>query len=174
MRSLLVLLALAANVASSQDIYKWKDENGKVHYGAQSAAPDHSKKLDIKNARPAESPPVNARPALVIINENRPKAQTDAELARLIPALSAPQRRAYLATQSVSADPASVGPRCKGLMEEIMKVKSGPWRTQSDNFNNACPGIAYECTEFTRSPEHNHCGWIVRKDNKVINTVTYN
>lgn len=46
---------LAASPSPAADVYKWVDEQGKVHYGDRPAGKDASK-LDIKQSGPAQAP----------------------------------------------------------------------------------------------------------------------
>ena len=54
--ALLILFALPAHA----DIYKWTDENGKVHYGDQAPANPKTKTLNVKPAQPSSAVPSRA------------------------------------------------------------------------------------------------------------------
>ncbi|MBF6907436.1 DUF4124 domain-containing protein, partial [Acinetobacter baumannii] len=49
--------------AQAQEIYKWTDANGKVHYGDRAAAPEHSKKIAVSTTAPPRPPAVPASSA---------------------------------------------------------------------------------------------------------------
>lgn len=141
-----LIIASALTPLQAQEIYKWKDANGTVHYGDRSAAPpDDSKKMDV-----AVTPP--RQPHLP------PLPQT-------APPMAAQQK-------SVPVDPARVGPQCAGLIEKIAAVPAGRnWEGLSRQFNRACPGIAYECKEYRSNPQDNQCAWVEKSGNTLLRRI---
>ena len=134
--------------AAAQEIYKWTDANGRVHYGDRAAAPESSRKMSV-------AAPAPARPAAV----SPPGAGA---LRR------DPQRK------STPVDPALVPPACKGLIEQIAAVPPGKnWESLYRQFDSACPGIAYECREYRSRPQDNLCGWVERSGSSVLNRNRY-
>lgn len=161
MRKLALLLTILCCAANAQEVYKWTDENGKVHFGDRSAAPADSKKITVK-VQPPTAPPVAQG------DQGKPKAMNN-------PARAAPARPgAEAAKESVPVDPAKVGPKCKGLVDQIANVKRGtPWESLARDFNDACPGIAYECVNYKAHPENNTCTWIERTGSNILHTKNY-
>ena len=138
----------------AEEIYKWTDANGKVHYGDRSAAPDSSKKMNI-TVEPSSPPP--AIPASAATLRSPP----------LLPHRDSPKK-------SVPVDPSRVGPACKGLIDKIAAVPAGKnWELLYRQFDSACPGIAYECAEYRSSPQNNQCIWIERSGSRVLNRNVY-
>ena len=133
--------------AGAQEIYKWTDANGKVHYGDRAAAPPSSKKIHVQVTPPSQPPAVAA-------------SATGAQ--RRSPSLFVP------------VDPALVGPECKGLIDKIASVPAGKnWESLYRQFDSACPGIAYECVEYRSSPQNNRCMWVERSGSRVLNRRKY-
>lgn len=141
--------------ADAQEIYKWTDAIGKVHYGDRAAAPENSKKMNVTVTPPSQPPAV---PASAASSQRR---------SPLLPHLDSQKK-------SVPVDPALVGPECKGLIEKIAAVPAGKnWESLSRQFDSACPGIAYECVEYQSSPQNNQCIWIERSGSRVLNRNKY-
>lgn len=141
--------------ADAQEIYKWTDANGTVHYGDRAAAPEISKKLKVTVAPPSQLPAVPA---------------SAASSQRHLPLLPHPDPQ----QKSVPVDPALVGPGCMGLIEKIAAVPAGSnWESLYRQFNSTCPGIGYECVEYRSSPQNNQCVWIARSGNRVLNRKEY-
>jgi hypothetical protein len=156
---LMAILALcigSAGAAHAQDIYKWRDAEGKLHLGDRSHAPDDARKMDLQVQSPPVSQPVSPPAA--------PPART---LHRAAP-------DAAFATASAPVDPSTVGPGCLELAKKISEVKPGtPWTDLSNEFNRRCPGIAYQCKVYRRRPEDNRCSWVKRTGNSVVQTSIY-
>ena len=145
----------AGPVANAQEVFKWKDANGKVHYGDRAAAPEDSGKLDIK-VNPPSQPSAIPTPAAV-------------------PPLRPPVLSPYdPKKKSVPVDAARVGPECKGLIDKIAAVPSGKsWKPLYQQFDNACPRIAYECVEYRSKPQNNQCNWVERSGGVVLRTESF-
>lgn len=145
-----VVFCLSGPGAHAQEIYKWTDANGKVHYGDRAAAPDASQKIHVAGAPAALPSPT--QPA----------------------ALALPQPQPDKKTKSVLVNSALLGSACKGLIDKIAAVPAGQgWQALSCEFSSACPGIAYECVEYVSSPQNNQCNWIERKDGNVLSRNKY-
>jgi len=145
-------LGVACLGAHAQDIYKWTDANGHVHYGDRAAAPGSSTQLRV------EAAPSVPRPAAV---------PADAAVRRRTPAPGAQG-----AAEPV--DPALVGTACKGLIDKIAAVRAGTnWEALYRQFDSACPGVAYDCVEYKSAPQNNRCTWVKRSNGRVLNTSRY-
>lgn len=137
----------------AQEIFKWTDANGKVHYGDRSAATERSTKIKVTVAAPAYSATASV-PNL----QQRSPLLSDANLPK----------------RSVPVNPARVGPACRGLIEKIAAVPAGKnWEALYQQFDTACPGIAYECVEYESSPQKNQCTWLERSGTRVLNRKKY-
>jgi hypothetical protein len=169
MKKMMLLLTTICCFAHAGEIYKWTDENGKVHFGDRSAAPAEGKKIDVRVQPPSSSSSENG---------SRPEPQRpDIPPALFSPAppLPIPSRPSLdPAKKSVPVDPARVGPKCQGLIDQIAKVPPGtPWQSLSKEFNASCPGIAYECINYRSHPENNKCTWVERSGSDVLQTKSY-
>lgn len=133
--------------ADAQDIYKWTDANGKVHYGDRAAAPDSGQKMYL-----SVTPPGGA----------------------VAPSPSVSRQRQASREKSVPVTPERVAPACKGLIDQIAAVPAGRnWEALYRRFDSACPGIAYECTEYESSPQNNRCIWVERSGSRVLSRNRY-
>jgi hypothetical protein len=157
---LVLLLAIASCFVNADEVYKWKDAVGKIHYGDRKSAPSESQKLDIQ-----------VSPSSASNDEQSTRKKIEDKQAR-IPAVSAPGLESK--KKSVPVESYRVGPRCKGLIDQIAKVKRGEnWESLSNDFERACPGIAYECNNYRTHPENNSCTWVERTGNSVLHTNEY-
>lgn len=150
-----VFLGLFGANAQAQEIYKWTDANGKVHYGDRFAAPEGSKKMHIR-VEPTSPPP--PAPASATTLQHRPPLLAGRDSSK----------------KSVPANPALVGPACKGLIDQIAAVPAGKnWELLYRQFTSACPGIAYECTTYRSNPQNNQCIWVERSGSPILSTNSY-
>lgn len=140
------LSALPSARADAQELYKWTDASGKVHYGDRAAAPENSRPLNVPAA------PVRPQPDAAALSPRAP-----------LPAGAAQKK-------SVPVDPSRVGPACKGLIDRIAAVPAGTnWKPLAREYNDACPGIAYECVEYRAKPQNNQCAWVERSGGTMLN-----
>jgi hypothetical protein len=176
MKNLTLLLALfCVHQVYAQEIYKWKDSNGKVHFGDRAKAPSESKKMDIQLRQAPVPPPIST--------PEKPTKRSGEEHARPIaPHLVTPKHSPTAPLfpspeadkKSIPVDPATVPPKCKTIIDEIENVPRGtPWTGLSKEFDRMCSGIAYECTTYQRAPENNKCGWVKRTGNTIIKKNIY-
>ena len=50
-----ILILLATDATAEDEVYRWVDENGVVHYGDQAAGHSDAKQVDIQNSPPSGS-----------------------------------------------------------------------------------------------------------------------
>lgn len=151
-------------------VYKWVDENGRVHYGDRANAPANGKKLDIKVQEPAKAREASSSQAPRVISapDNLPAPIRPPDLMPP-PSITPPTKKA-----SKPVDPAKVPVACKGIVDQIAKVEAGKsWEGLAKIYNATCPGIAYECSNYKRTPEKNLCQWVERSDSTILRTSVY-
>ena len=159
-RKRILLLAIASCFVNADEVYKWKDAAGNIHFGDRKSAPSESQKLDI------QAPPSSAS-----TDEQSGRKKKEEKQARS-PAVSAPGPESI--KKSVPVESSKVGPRCEGLIDQIAKVKRGEnWVSLANEFERACPSIAYECNNYRTHPENNSCTWVERTGNSVLHTNEY-
>ena len=144
------LSGLSSGDVSAQELFKWTDSSGKVHYGDRAAAPEDSKRMSVPvaPAGPPSLPPLSQHAPLL--------ARGD------------PQKK------SIPVDASRVGSSCKGLAEKISASPSGKVsQSVIRQFNDACPGIAYECVEFRARPQNNRCSWVEQTEGTIWNKKVY-
>jgi hypothetical protein len=164
MKSHPLVLCLAAclvysaliDVVYAAEVYKWTDENGKVHFGDRLSAPSNGQKIDVK-------------PQPMLEQSTPPTQPQSGTLPQATPApIQSPQ------SKSTPADPSQIRPGCKELIDQIANVKPGTnWQPLYQQFNATCPGIAYECNNYQTHPENNKCEWVKRTGNNVLHTNNY-
>jgi hypothetical protein len=143
--------ALLLHATHAADVYKWKDENGKVHFGDKISAAPGGTKVDVKTSPPPSVPasPVPMDITVPVNTKPKPKSAT-------------------------AVNPSQVPNGCQGLAEQIAKVKPGTnWESLYKQFNATCPGIGYECVTYRSRPENNQCNWVKRTDGNVMHTKSY-
>ncbi|MCH8621751.1 DUF4124 domain-containing protein [Undibacterium sp. TS12] len=161
MKKISILLMICFCYANADEIYKWKDEHGTVHFGDRSTAPQNGKKIDVKVLQPNNE-----------LSDQGDKAKHPTLNNQLSPPFKGANNDGN--SKTIPIDPARVGPKCLGLAEAITKVKPGaPWHSLSDEFNASCPGITYECLIYKREPEKDKCTWVKRTDGNMVRTKTY-
>ncbi|MBC3872537.1 DUF4124 domain-containing protein [Undibacterium flavidum] len=159
MRPLALFLTLICCQINAQEVYKWKDENGKIHYGDRSKAPVTSKKADIKVLAPATVP----------VKLDETNAKKDLGSAKSTTVARPPKVDENKGSKTV--DPSRVAPRCQGIVDEIAKVPPGtPWMGLAQEFSQTCPGLTYECITSKSRPETNRCNWVEKIGNTITNT----
>jgi hypothetical protein len=161
-QNLALLLSIFCFNVSAQDVYKWKDENGKIHFGDRSTAPTSGQKTEVKVLAPATVPVKHEEQA----KQNEGVSNKTTTTAR--PQHSDPSK------DSRPVDPSRVGPRCQGIVDQIAKVKPGtPWVGLANEFSQSCPGLTYECINSKSHPETNKCTWVEKVGNTILNTKNF-
>jgi len=143
------------HVANADEVYKWTDANGQVHFGDRRSAPSNSQQV------------VKPQPAS---DQRTPPAQSQSGN------LSQPSPAPIPSAQSkpTPADPSQAPPGCQDLIDQIAKVQPGTnWQSLYQKFNVDCPGIAYVCNTYRTHPEKNKCEWVPRTSNRVLQTNNY-
>jgi len=162
----ILLLALMGGPVHAQDVYKWTDKDGKVHFGDRKSAPSEGRKIDVKVAAPSASPSGQPLPIESF------QAAPSSTLQRLPPSPHWPTDEPNKGSVAVSSS--RVNPRCLGLAEQIKQVRAGvPWQDLAKDFNATCPGVTYECVTHKRQPERNSCGWVERTGSSMVHTKIY-
>lgn len=183
------LLVCASALAS--EVFKWTDEQGKVHYGDKWVAPDNSDRMEVNGESPRErrfrrQQEMRARWEEDMKRRNEEfearKREEERRQAEAPPAERATPGSRFkppafdTAPKSVPVNPKEVAAACKGLADRISKVKPGePWVELGREFDDACPGVAYECHVYKRQPKKDKCQWVkrTRENNAVVRTHVY-
>lgn len=159
MYKLALFLTLICCQINAQEVFKWKDESGKIHYGDRSKAPVTSKKADIKVLAPATVP----------VKPDNTNLKNDLGTAKSTTVARRPKADENQGAKLV--DSSRVAPRCKGIVDEIAKVPPGtPWMGLAQEFGQTCPGLTYECITYKSRPEANSCNWVEKIGNTITNT----
>lgn len=162
MKTIVLAFALICSHGHAQELYKWKDADGKLHIGDRNAAPEGAQKMDIKvDARTTPARPRSA-----------PPSPFDLDLPRQSPPRMPADEPKHV---SVPADRSKINPRCDVLMSKIVKLEPGApgYMTILKEFNALCPGITWECQEYERHPEKNSCSWVQQFDGRIQSSRTY-
>lgn len=136
------LFALSAANAHAQELYKWSDASGNVHYGDRAAAPENGVPISVPVA-PGRQPFPSARPAPGNQVSAASRSQSDAQI------------------KPSPTDRVSMSVECTSLIAKIENTQDGAnWKQLSRQFNETCPGIAYECQADRATAQNHRCGWI--------------
>lgn len=139
-----LLACLVSCTANADTVYKWVDENGRVHYGEKSQAPKNSSKIAIK------------------VPENTPEPVAKA----------ASMPTASSASASGKIDDATLQ-KCLELgskMARNQKLTPPEIRAESKKLLDLCPATAYECVSYVERPQDNSCKAVPMKPGGNITT----
>lgn len=167
---LLIQLSLCAGLACAQQVYKWTDENGKVHYGDQNTAPSKSRQVEIKDNGPKQQP----RAAVPAAN-GLPSRTADLSKPINVPAFPSPPpgmaARPDIPQEPIPPIPKLIKPgmskdpqvekeaQCIALGLEIMTPgnKFPENKDRFDKIANLCPGKSVTCHFFKSDVNKNNC-----------------
>jgi hypothetical protein len=124
------LLCLCGTAAAG--IYKWTDEEGKVHYGDKNDNPKNGTQLKFKAPEtPAQKEGTTGSAASEMIPENSPATKQTANLQQCL-------QMARTRADKKSRDPSEI-------------------RADSKKLLDLCPDTSYSCVTYIERPEANNC-----------------
>ena len=130
------LLLLAQGVGASE-IYKWTDENGKVHFGDQANAPKKSEEVIVK--------PVSGTGAMPSKYDFTTK-----ELSKT--AVENPKR-----SNSIDLTTPAVA-KCSGLAKQyIVNDDNAEREALISKIKSMCRGVSFYCWSYKANPSRNRC-----------------
>jgi hypothetical protein len=163
-----VLLFLAAVQLNAGEVYKWKDADGRVHYGEREGAPVSGEKIEIRD--PATQRKVEANDSVKPLGSNprmggiRPNNK--------IPNMNIPPSIAERPGEPV--DLATVNPRCNEQAKKLAAMgpsmgSGGESRKPLiDEIKTLCPNVAYNCKVIISRPQENVCVAIKRSASEPV------
>ena len=160
-RAVLTLFSLCITAQLyAGEVYKWTDENGRVHYGDKHTAPQSSETINV---------PESSQPGTMEEMAKTPKKskKLNDPVAIWGPSkdVSADPKQVKWKPKGVPVDPKRVDPRCNELGQTMSDMPPGkPFKHLSDEVISLCPGVGYECRRYRTHPEDNKCIAIVRSD----------
>lgn len=186
-----LLSIFCTSYGTAAQVYKWVDENGRVHYGDRTTTPNSGKKVEFKVKTTEKS--VEKIDEKNLSARTLPQQQLPSKLDQLDSAMRPPQLMSPPIPMSPTipvgtppmpaippkktskpVDPTKVPAACKGLVDQIAKVERGKsWEGLAKSYNAACPGITYECNNYRSNPEKSFCQWIERTDSTILSTNNY-
>ncbi len=141
-----VLFLFLSSAAFAGTFVKWTDEHGVVHYGEKDDSTNHS-------GRQVTTHPDAAAPA-------SSDADTSAKTAESGPSSVSPDAlQGCLATARTMADNKNMSPAYI--------------RARSEQLLSACPGTAYECTNYIDHPSATTCKPVPFTVGPIVSTKTY-
>ena len=148
--SLICFALLLYGTAFADDIYKWTDENGKVHYGDRINDPKNGTKIVIK------VPEISTNKTSTSATENRNLPLSAGSPAKVEP---------------------KTEEKCLE-MARIMMKKTDPTpdgiRADSKQLLDMCPGLAYQCFTYIERPEKNSCKTVpLKPGGHITDSYTY-
>ncbi|HEX5360367.1 MAG TPA: DUF4124 domain-containing protein, partial [Fluviicoccus sp.] len=187
--------------AGASEVFKWTDEQGKVHYGDKLVAPETSNRMEVNGESPRELHIRQQRERQARWEEHMAqwgaKSEANSREQKKTDAVTSPSERSEASSspatrikppafpgmpafdpdqRSVPVNPKEVAAACKGLADRISKKKPGEtWEELSREFNKTCPGIAYECFIYKRHQKPDKCQWVkrTRENNAMVRTNVY-
>lgn len=148
-----IVTLLFSNFLHADEIRKWKDENGKIHYGDMQSAPAKSERVAIPTSRNAD---------VVVDSQGKP---------------AKPGSKAVLSEKAESYDlPPERIQKCAGLAKEVAILASATkldfstfkrMKPMEDQIRLTCPSTGFECTLSKVHPEKDRCepfAWFGGKD----------
>jgi hypothetical protein len=141
-------LLFLCSVAGAEGIYKWTDENGKVHYGEKGDATKNSTQIIVRT----------------------PHSLADGE--------GASGSKAGENSSNVATIEATTLQSCLDMARGMVNKKNitpPEIRAESKRLLDMCPGTAYKCVTYTKRPENNSCTAVPMVPGGSITTnTTYN
>lgn len=147
--SLILGIALfVCGSAIAEGIYKWTDENGKVHYGDRNDTKKNSTQIIVRT------------PARVPDKEGVSGTDVNGN-----------------GSNSTTTDEGNLQ-RCLVMARTMVNKKdSTPSEVRADSKQllDMCPATAYNCVTYTKSPEKNNCTAVTMQPNgSITRNTTYN
>lgn len=164
----MLVLLLQVQLIWAGEIYKWTDENGKVHFGDQQAKPSAEKGVDT-GIRTHNTKPVtidNNQLRDQIINQIAQKMVLDAQANKDIYVPPFDASAAEFGTRKVDSV-------CQELAETFAKQSSGDQELEN-KFRRGCSGVTYYCEQYKRFPEKDKCYWVKQRRSRIVEMKIYN
>lgn len=177
--SFLISTSSISQLSLAQQVYKWVDSNGKVHYGDKRDAPKVSQEVKIKSTINTTNAP--RKPSAEDIAES---AEARAMNERILRAMPNMPPKPQISVPDMPAMPKAekwpaykfVMPGKRGLNENVLALgeatlqncvslavkmhdlgfskEEEPVRKE---YLRTCPGVRVECLSYRKSPEKNIC-----------------
>lgn len=133
--SFLILSICCAVQVQAGEIYKWTDENGKVHFGDKTNAPKQSQEVVVKPVSGTGTmPSYNVKP-LPVANSEQKKTET---------------KEVDFASEEVM--------KCQRLAEQfVLKASKAERGAIGQQIRSLCPNWRFHCDTSRSQPEKNSC-----------------
>lgn len=148
-----IVALLFSNLLHADEIRKWKDENGKTHYGDMQSAPVKSERVAITTSRNAD---------VVADPQGKPtKPGSETVLSEKAESYGLPPERIQ---------------KCAALAKAVVILASSTkfdfssfkrMKPMEDQIRLTCPSTGFECTLSKAHPEQDRCepfAWFGGKD----------
>jgi hypothetical protein len=135
--SIPILCFVLAGTAFAQGVYKWTDDQGKVHYGDGQRAPSNGTKTTIRGSVATDNG-----------NVQRGEGQ------------GAPSSVSKTAIRGLETSDTGNLQNCLAMARGMADKKNpspAEIRADSKALLDLCPGTAYDCVTYIERPESNDC-----------------
>ena len=123
---------LVSNFLHADEIRKWKDENGKVHYGDPQNAPVNSQKVAISVSQPRNDLP----------DVQKAAKKEDASVV-------------FESIEGISAEKIKL---CASFARAMVDSRDkSEWMVNSVKVQQMCPGVGFKCTTTNHHRERDKC-----------------
>lgn len=167
-----VLIVFLQNV-SAGEVYKWTDEQGKVHFGDQKAKPRDIKAESVVIQPQETSATSHSEDMNEYIEKIRKKQGITLSDSSTIPPKEPLPTFDESSSFIISAQRISV--ECREIAEQIAQTPRGtPFKRLADKFMSQCPRVTYECLQYKKQPEKSKCHWIRNDSRSIVSMKIYN
>ncbi|RZU38555.1 uncharacterized protein DUF4124 [Fluviicoccus keumensis] len=159
MKKYLISLLWLCAASHAGEVYKWKDEQGQIHFGDRQPAGAAGETIGLKASAggPTQSVEEIAAKAKLMAEENAARTR------RMNP------RGPELPENQTQVPDSQVPPQCLSLIDAVNNSKPGPdSKAKSEAFVKACPGIARACRTYRTHQKDSYCMWVKQHGNEPI------
>ncbi|HEX5278377.1 MAG TPA: DUF4124 domain-containing protein [Fluviicoccus sp.] len=158
---------LTAQLATAGEIYKWTDENGRVHFGDSGQGGRPAEKIAVEEKKPKE---LSQQEMDEMVRQGREGfAKFEEERAKREERFRESEERMKQLSESEPARPKGT-PKCATLARKIIEAtEDDEARTAlSRQFDRECPRLAYDCLTYESNPKRNFCRPAYRMGREIV------
>ncbi|MDO9177433.1 MAG: DUF4124 domain-containing protein [Agitococcus sp.] len=142
-----ILLSAISNALIADEIHKWTDENGRIHYGDKAHAAENSKVIDRPDVNTVIGPTYGSAPsASYVIRMYEMRSQFKQYIPHSAPVDTIP-----------AADLVPSNPRCAELARQIVNTIGGTSSVPRKKISELCPSTQYQCRTYRLNSRANRC-----------------
>lgn len=158
---------MVAQLATAGEIYKWTDENGRVHFGDSGQGGRPAQKITVEEKKPKQMSPEEIE--AFVQKGQEEMAKFDKERGKTEEHIREMDERIKQLSESEPARPKGT-PKCATLARKIIEAtEDDTARTElSRQFDRECPRLAYDCLTYESNPKRNVCRPAYRMGREIV------